>query len=116
RVYDDDGALGERAKARLREVEQQPRREALAADVFFEVVPRYLKGLPAPGREVDFRIDRQVHVLASILMACRGHSSSQTPQPTHFSGFASTQCASTSPRARGSEMASALAAQKVTQI
>ena len=46
-VYDDDGALGERAKARLREVELQRAREALAADVFFEVVPRYLKGLPS---------------------------------------------------------------------
>lgn len=47
-------------------------------------------------------------------MACSGHSIAQSPQPTHFSGYLSSQRASTSPGKRGSEMARAFAAQKYT--
>ena len=47
-------------------------------------------------------------------MVCSGHSIAQSPQPTHFSGYLSSQRASTSPGKRGSEMARAFAAQKNT--
>lgn len=47
-------------------------------------------------------------------MACSGHSIAQSPQPTHFSGYLSSQRASTSPGKRGAEIASAFAAQKKT--